>query len=361
MAEKNDMLGGMFDAMGGIGAQWMDMWKRISEELAQTFEPLAKGEGFTPEDIKRLNEALLGSIFAASEWAFHRDTLFGILNAAKLQASLLRFWIDLERAMNVPGTADNIRNITEHWRKTSQDIFKQVLAQPLVSPIKTILEAFITPEQINLLRTPFSDTSSAVSKVTRLWLESFERALESIGSTLGGRDLGRWKEVYEGWKKAYDETVGKPLHIPQVGPARVPTELFLHAVDSGFRFLAAMNDFYLMLQSRWLEAMEVVAEQMPRIYEQEKGAQTFRKFYELVISTAEKHYNEMFRSASFKEMLALVLDTMLDFTKNRRELLDWILSNLLMPTRAEVDELQKEVFFLKKRLKQLKTNNERVK
>ncbi|MCX7703013.1 MAG: hypothetical protein N2234_02775 [Planctomycetota bacterium] len=356
MDHKNfldDILSGFTGAMGNIGASWFSQWKRIIEEVVEAAEPLLKGEGFKPDDLKRLYETALGSLIAASEWAFHRDTIYGILNAARLQASLLRFWTDLERAINVPNAVDNVRSVTEQWRNTARDIFKGVIAQPLIHPFKGLLESLSPPAEAEMLRSIYSDASGNLNKVIRLWLETLERALESVGSTLSGRDIGRWKEVYEGWKKAYEETVGKLLKTPQVGPVRVPTEIFLHTMDSAIRYLAAMNDFYLMLQARWLEAMEEVAEQMPQIYEQGKGAETFRKFYELVIQTAERHYNEMFRSASFKEMLSLVSDTMLDFTKDRQELLDWVMKNLTLPTRKEVDELQKEVFGLKKRIKEL--------
>lgn len=352
--EKGNYTTEMFDKMFGtinsVTSYWLDMWRQISKEIIDVMEPFLRREEAKPLGTGWTYEEAIGSWFAASSWIFRRDILEGLINAARFYISLTRFWLDAVRLLNISTVTSDYHPLTENWRRFVSVLFKEVIAQSLMPPLREMIEVALPSEEE--IKEPTADMFAFLNKMSKLWFETNEKLLESISMVLLGRE-GKWKEVYDSWRKAYDETVGKLLNIPQVGPVRVPVETYMHMLDSAFRFFGAFSEYYLMLQTRWLEAMEEVAEKMPQIIEEGKGLETFRNFYELVIRVSERHYHELFKSASFREMLSVVLKRMSTFLKNRQKFMDWIFENQSMPTRSEIDELHKEVFVLKQRINEL--------
>jgi polyhydroxyalkanoate synthesis regulator phasin len=61
----------------------------------------------------------------------------------------------------------------------------------------------------------------------------------------------------------------------------------------------------------------------------------------------------LFQSPEYIRTLNKTLDTMSEFSKAKKEILQDFLNMLPVPTHKEMDELYKEIYLLKKRIKEL--------
>jgi polyhydroxyalkanoate synthesis regulator phasin len=67
----------------------------------------------------------------------------------------------------------------------------------------------------------------------------------------------------------------------------------------------------------------------------------------------EGHYMTLFKSQEYTQALGKTLGSMEEFTMARQELLQDALQSLPVATDKDMDELYKELYELKKRIKQL--------
>jgi polyhydroxyalkanoate synthesis regulator phasin len=61
----------------------------------------------------------------------------------------------------------------------------------------------------------------------------------------------------------------------------------------------------------------------------------------------------LFKSPEYSQTLGKTLNAMGEYTVARKKILEDVLQMLPVPTHSEVDELYKEIYLLKKRLKKL--------
>ena len=78
-----------------------------------------------------------------------------------------------------------------------------------------------------------------------------------------------------------------------------------------------------------------------------------KKYYQIWIKILEDHYMTLFQSPEYIRTLNKTLDSMSEFSKAKKEILQDFLNMLPVPNHKEMDELYKEIHFLKKRIKEL--------
>jgi hypothetical protein len=71
------------------------------------------------------------------------------------------------------------------------------------------------------------------------------------------------------------------------------------------------------------------------------------------IKILEGHYMILFQSPEYTQILGKTLTALSDFSSAKNAVLEDLLSVLPIPKRSEVDELEREIYELKKRLRTL--------
>jgi hypothetical protein len=94
-----------------------------------------------------------------------------------------------------------------------------------------------------------------------------------------------------------------------------------------------------------------------RVAEEGVSPSSYKGYYDLWMETYSETFKEFLKSRFFATDLARLTSNSMDFQKSSRELIE---ENLLkpanLPTRTEIDELSKEVYLLKKQVKELARN-----
>ena len=78
-----------------------------------------------------------------------------------------------------------------------------------------------------------------------------------------------------------------------------------------------------------------------------------KEFYRLWISILETNYMNLFKSPEYVDSLRKTLDSIGEFMIARKQMLEDALQTIPVPTQKEMDELYKEIYLLKKKIKQL--------
>ena len=159
--------------------------------------------------------------------------------------------------------------------------------------------------------------------------------------------------------KTYQASYGRLMGMPPVGPL---TEKIKTTTDS-------MNTS-VNLYGSWMEVMTnfqvVFAEGMRRLKtkldETNEGGNIDGlndQIYKLWIDTLTETYQEFFKTEQFSQEMGRFMSAFVDSQKANQE---WLEQNLLkpmnLPTRAEMNAVNKEIYALRKEVKRLATKLE---
>ena len=76
-----------------------------------------------------------------------------------------------------------------------------------------------------------------------------------------------------------------------------------------------------------------------------------KTYYNLWIKVLEGHYMELYKTEEFSDTLADTLTALNDFSEARQTVVNDVLKMNSIPTNKELDDLYKEIYLLKKRVR----------
>lgn len=162
------------------------------------------------------------------------------------------------------------------------------------------------------------------------------------------------QEFYDQWLNTYKTTMGKLVEMPAVGPAREKSEKMMKGFSTFVNLYAAGMDTSSNLQSVFMEAMRRVQEKTGSEMEGEISPEKCKDFYKIWMETYSETFKEFLKSGHFADDLGKLNSYLMDFQKYNREVLeDNYLKPMNLPTKTEIDEINKELYFLKKTVKEL--------
>jgi len=222
-----------------------------------------------------------------------------------------------------------------------------------------------TPFAAAVLRQPGGGAAEvwqeALSKMAANWakfvVDLSRRAFENLQK--GESRTDRVQDLYSSMIRTYEETLGRFINIPAIGPARYGVEKLGRSADTFLKFQTANVDFYGKLFKTGLDAVEEVLNQSREIFEGEITDETFDQFYHALMNVGEKRYYQLFTSTLFKQSIETMISNGLDFYKSWRELFEELLKATPIVTQSQADEVHKEIYLLRKRLSELERGKAR--
>ena len=146
------------------------------------------------------------------------------------------------------------------------------------------------------------------------------------------------REALRIWSDLYEKEFRQFLNIPQVGLTRFYQERIGKSIDRFFRFQTAMAEFIQILH------LPVEKGELPG---------TSREYYQRWIKILEGHYMRLYQSDHFADVMARTLAALEEFVAARNEVVLDALQSLPIPDQKQMDELYKEIYLLKRRVRAL--------
>ncbi|MDD5307232.1 MAG: poly(R)-hydroxyalkanoic acid synthase subunit PhaE [Deltaproteobacteria bacterium] len=184
------------------------------------------------------------------------------------------------------------------------------------------------------------------------WQESMTK-LAQRSAELAGRAPSAEvvEQFHKAWMEAYEETVGRFVKIPSVGPAREKYDLLWKGVDAMFRWQGASLEFALEMQIPAREAFEAVSGRLGALLKSETTVEEFGEFYEALVKETEKRVFELFKTERFAAAIRTTLSATLDLYKAAQDLMEEQLRATPVVTRKEMDEVEQELVALRRTVK----------
>lgn len=165
------------------------------------------------------------------------------------------------------------------------------------------------------------------------------------------QDLDR--EMLKSLHETYEKEFSRYLKMPQIGLNRLYQERALQAVDKMNLMQLAMSDFLHMLYMPIEKSLNSLQQEMAKMAEAGPLDEKYKTYYNLWIKLLEGHYMELFKRPEYAETMSKALVALNDFVDARQAVINDSLQQLNIPNNNDLDELSKEIYLLKKRVRAL--------
>jgi class III poly(R)-hydroxyalkanoic acid synthase PhaE subunit len=238
-------------------------------------------------------------------------------------------------------TQEALAAIQKTWRTLSSAMEEPQTLQSLFTGIGTMPEVML-----RLAQTGWTGFLNLQGQ----WLEKAAR----LGQTTTAYNFDNLDaEAFHAWSAIYEKEFKQLLTIPQLGLTRGYQERLNQAADKFNRFQAAMAEFLYLLYMPMEKAAKVMQDELDQRAKEGGLPENPKDYYNMWIKTLEGHYMTLFKSREYTQTLGKTLDAMGEYMVARKRIVEDALQTLPIPTHTEVDELYREIYLLKKRIKKL--------
>ncbi len=169
------------------------------------------------------------------------------------------------------------------------------------------------------------------------------------------------QDIFDLWLKTYKAAMGKIIEMPALGPSREKYEKTMAGFSSFVNLYSAWMDTNVNFQSVFVEAMRRMQEKAATRMEGEAGHETNNDFYKIWIETYSETFKEFAKSDHFASDMGKLMSHFMDFQKYNQEMLEeHYLKPMNLPTKSELDEINKELYSLKKTIKELNVRSMKI-
>jgi polyhydroxyalkanoate synthase subunit PhaE len=201
-----------------------------------------------------------------------------------------------------------------------------------------------------LLSKMAQNTVDGTIQLLQKWLERCGR----IGETVDAYSFEQLDEnMFRAWTDMYETEFRQFFNIPQLGLLRGYQEKFNQAMDKYNVYHSTLSEFVRVLSLPVSHSVAVMQEKLGEMAEKGGLPDDSQKYYRLWIKILEGHYMKLFQSPEYTRILANTLNAISDFTAARDAVIQDMLSGLPIPSRKEIDDLERELYELKKRIQAL--------
>jgi len=228
--------------------------------------------------------------------------------------------------------------------------------------LKALSSVIIEPETMETLFEGSGALPEILLKMAQTSLDNFVRFQQQwvekarkIGKTTQAykfEDLD--EDVFKAWTELYKKEFRKFFNIPQVGLTRSYQEKIIRTVDKFTIFQSTMAEFMHLLFLPVEKSFHVMQEKLTALADEGNLPEDSKAYYQMWIKILEGHYMTLFQSLEYTLAMNNPLESLTEFSAAKKETLqDALLYMLPVPTQKEMDELYKEIYVLKKRIREL--------
>ncbi len=240
-----------------------------------------------------------------------------------------------------PRTFESFESTLKSWKALSTLMKEPEVLESMLKGINAL------PELASKMTKP------AIEGYLHLQREWLERAGRIGKSTAAYKFENLDQETFRAWLDVYQTEFRKFLNVPQLGLTREYQERFTNAADKFNVFQATLAEFVSVLYLPVEKSFKVVQDQLSRMADQGQVPEKSKEFYRLWVKVLEGHYMTLFKSPEYNEVLSRILNALGEFNIARQQVLQDAMQTLPVPTLKEMDELYKEIYLLKKRVREL--------
>lgn len=161
------------------------------------------------------------------------------------------------------------------------------------------------------------------------------------------------RELLKTWRDTYEKEFSRYLKLPQIGLTRLYQERAFAAADKMNTFQLELAEYLHLLYLPIEQSLRTVQEKMTEMADDGPLDEKSKTYYNLWIKVLEGHYMELFQTSEYTEAMHKTLYALHEYSNAKQAVINDTLKQLNIPTAQDLDELSKEIYLLKKRVREL--------
>jgi len=161
------------------------------------------------------------------------------------------------------------------------------------------------------------------------------------------------QRVFESFRKLYENEFKRYLYIPKLGLPRFHLERITVFIDKFNIYYSHLNELIYLFFVPLEKTNRVMQAKIDDMMNQEDFVEDPDAPYNEWIKMLEGHYLKLLQSAEYNGILKKTIDSLADYRKAKDEVLYQLLKELPIPTNREMDDVYKELYMMKKQIKEL--------
>ena len=193
------------------------------------------------------------------------------------------------------------------------------------------------------------------------FLELQQRMIQRLGQLGASVEAYQFQDIDENifrlWTEIYEKEFRRFFQIPQLGLMRSYQEKAMQAADKYNLFQSNLAEFLRLLGMPFSHSLQVMQEKMAKMAENGELSDDTRVYYQMWVKVLEGHFMTLFQTPEYVESLARTLNTLADFSAAKDAALEDLVGMLPVASRTDMDDMARELYELKKRLRRLEKKN----
>ncbi len=226
---------------------------------------------------------------------------------------------------------------------------------------QTLAKILGEPENINAM---FKAADTAPEFVMRLSRQVWEAFLEAQKKwTERAVNIGKHEKAYnfedldhetfEAFREIYEKEFQRFFNVPQIGLTRFYQERVNRAIDKYNVFQSTLGEFVYLFYVPLEKSTAVMQEKIEEMVKKGEVKGDYKDYYAMWVKILEGHYMKLLQSPDYTRVMDKTISALVDYRNARDEMMYDILQNLPIPTNRDMDELYKEFYQLKKKVREL--------
>lgn len=168
------------------------------------------------------------------------------------------------------------------------------------------------------------------------------------------------ENIFRIWTDIYEKEFKQFFQIPQLGLMRTYQEKNNQLADKYNFFQFTLAEFLILLGLPFIRAMQVMQDKIGEMAENGTLPEDTKVYYNMWVKVLEGHYMTLYQTPEYNETLARTINALADFSAAKNAVLEDMLSLLPVARKSDMDDMARELYELKKRLRKLEKEQNKI-
>ncbi len=224
--------------------------------------------------------------------------------------------------------------------------------------------AMATPDSISALLKGSGAMPEVLVKLSQTSMDSLielqQRMIERLGRLGESTKAYQFQDIDENlnriWTDIYEKEFRQFFHIPQLGLMRTYQVKANLVADNYNRFQSILSEFLGLLGMPFSRSMQVMQEKLGQMAESGELVEDSKFYYNMWVKILEGHFMTLFQTPEYVDTLTRTINALAEFAAARDAALEDLLGSLPLAKKSDVDEMARDLYELKKRVRKLENN-----
>ncbi len=293
-------------------------------------------------------------------------------------AKLLESW--METANTFWKDVDNSREETLKWgdvnldfgfrnSQTDDDRYRTYRSwETSVKNFTSFLKILSAPENQQAMAESSTSFAEALSQAAG---DSFENLLEFQGNLIesfakASKHTQSYNfdnldhSAFQSFRDLYASEWQKYLHVPKIGLSREQHQQMADLVDKSNIFYTYIAELFYLFALPFEKSNHSIQQKVNAMLEQGKVENDPAKLYSEWIKILEGNFMQLMKSPEYTNLLNALIRSLTEYKAVKNDVNNIFLKELQVPTNKEMDEVYKELYLTRKKVKELTRRLEKL-